>query len=184
MNNSEYREYLRRHKRSQNKGAYGKDSEMGKVYKSEWAIAKMMKDKNTSFDNISQAQKYVDRITKSKTWQKVRSNRRSNVTLVAMKDQSGGVAATAWGGYIKIKPGYMEKYVILHELAHEAGHMHHGRSFRQCLLKLVSQFMGRDVAEALKAEFKKHKLAFGDARKPLTEAKWLEAKNRMRSIRG
>ena len=72
----------------------------------------------------------------------------------------------------------------MHELAHQAGHMHHGRSFRQCLLKLVSQFMGRKEADALKAEFKKAKLAFGNARKPMTEAQWLKARNRMRSIRG
>jgi len=181
----EYKVYLKEHQRRQNKGAYGsKDSEMTKVYKSEWAISKLLNEHSTQFEDIRQAQKFVDKITKSKTWEKVRSNRRSFVTLVAMKDQSGGVAASAWGGHIKVKPKHMNTYVLLHELAHEAGHMHHGRSFRQCLLKLVSQFMGREVADALKAQFKERKLACGKARKPMDFDKWLARRKHMEAMRG
>ena len=71
----------------------------------------------------------------------------------------------------------------MHELAHQAGHMHHGRSFRQCLLKLVGAFMGAEEKAILKNEFKRKGLACGNARKPLTYEKWLEAKKRMEKIR-
>ena len=185
MHHPEYREYLRRHKRNQNKGAYGKDSEMTKLYKCEWAVSSILNTKDTKFEDIDQAQKFANRVTRSKTWDKVKSNSRKSVLLVKMKDSSGGIAGLAeYGGLIKLKSIGLNKYTVLHELAHQAGHMHHGRSFRQCLLKLVSQFMGRKEADALKAEFKKAKLAFGNPRKPLTEAQWLKARNRMRSIRG
>ena len=184
MHHPEYREYLRRHKRKQNKGAYGKDSEMTKLYKCEWAVSSILNTKDTKFDNIDQAQKFANRVTKSKTWNKVKSNSRKSVMLVKMKDSSGGIAGIAeYGGLIRLKSIGLNKYTVLHELAHQAGHMHHGRSFRQCLIKLVSQFLGREEANALKAEFKKAKLPFGNARKPLTEAQWLKARNRMVLIR-
>jgi len=170
-----YREYLREHRRRQNKGAYGKDSEMSKVYKSEWAVKGLHDDK---LESIREAEKYVNRILKSKTWSKV--SKRKHVAVVEMKDARGGIAACAeYGGVIKIKKSHMNKYVLLHELAHHAGHMHHGRSCRQVLLKLTSQFLGRDKANALKAEFKKRKLAYGEARKPLTEAQWNQRRKRL-----
>lgn len=170
-----YREYLMEHRRRQNKGAYGKDSEQSKVYKAEWAIKGLNKDK---FKSIQEAEKYTKRILKSKTWAKV--SRRKHVAIVEMKNVSGGLAGFCeYGGVIKLKPRYMSKYVLLHELAHAAGHYHHGRSFRQVLLKLTGQFMGREWADKLKAEFKKRKLAYGEPRKPLTEAQWNARRRRL-----
>jgi len=175
-----YLEYKLEHRRRQNKGAIGKDSEQGKVYASEWAIRSLLQPESSKFENVRDAQKFVDRVMKSKTWEKVRQNNRKRVPVVAMRDRSGGVNALCeWSGEIKCKPSHMYKYVIIHELAHAAGHMHHGRSFRQCLLKLTSQFLGRDKADALKAQFKKRNLPFGDARKPLTEAQWNARRDRL-----
>jgi hypothetical protein len=68
-------------------------------------------------------------------------------------------------------------------MAHCLGHMHHGRSFRRDLLKLVSRFMGRPQANALKNAFKAHKLPCGDARKPLTFEQWKAARDRMVNAR-
>ena len=34
----------------------------------------------------------------------------------------------------------LNKYTLLHELTHCLGHMHHGRSFRYTLLKMVQGF--------------------------------------------
>ena len=61
--------------------------------------------------------------------------------------------------------------------------MHHGRSFRRDLVKLVSRFMGRPQAAALKQAFKAHKLPYGEARKPLTFEQWKAARDRMVNAR-
>ena len=170
-----YKDYLKEHRRRQNKGAYGKYSEMQKVYESEWAVKGLHGEK---LESMREAEKYMNRVLKSKTWSKL--SRRKHIALVEMRDVSGGCAARAeYGGIIKIKPKHLNKYVLLHEMAHQAGHMHHGRSFRQCVLKLTSQFMGREKANALKAEFKKRKLACGEPRKPLTEAQWKQRRSRL-----
>lgn len=172
---SDYKTYLMEHRRRQNKGAYGKDSEMGKVYSAEWSVKDLHDDK---LEDIREVEKFVKRVCKSKTWAQL--SKRKHVLVTEMKNVGGGVAACAeYGGLIKIKKRHMNKYVVLHELAHCAGHYHHGRSFRQVLVKLTSRFLGRDKANALKAEFKKRKLAYGAPRKPLTEAQWKKRKERL-----
>ena len=77
----------------------------------------------------------------------------------------------------------MNEYTVLHELAHCVGHWHHGRSFRQCLLKLVSRFMSAADAQFLKEEFKAGKLSVGNARKPMSFDQWVAAKTRMEKMR-
>ena len=170
-----YKAYLMEHRRRQNKGAYGKDSEMGKVYKAEWSVKGLNSHK---LKDIHDVEKFAQRVVKSKTWAQL--SKRKHVAIVEMKNVGGGIAACAeYGGVIKIKKSHMNKYVVLHELAHQAGHMHHGRSFRQTVLKLTSRFLGRDVANELKAAFKKQKLSYGEARKPLTEAQWKQRRKRL-----
>ena len=180
-----YKQYLSNHKRRQNKGAgFSKDSEQGKVYASEWAITKHLYTKKNKFKDIQECQNFVNRVVQSKTWSKVKRPLRS-VMLVEMKDKSGGVAGLSYGSRILLKPRYgFDKYTILHELAHSAGHSHHGRSFRQTLLKLVSAFLGRREANLLKQEFKKRKLSFGEARKPLTFDQWLAKRERLNKAKG
>ena len=171
-----YKAYLLEHRKRQNKGAYGnKDSEMGKVYKAEWSVKGLRDNK---LKDIHEVEKFVKRVVKSKTWAQL-TNRR-NVAVVEMKNVSGGIAACAmYGGLIKIKKSHMNKYVVLHELAHCAGHYHHGRSFRQVLVKLTSRFLGRELANELKAAFKKQKLSYGEPRKPLTESQWNQRRSRL-----
>jgi hypothetical protein len=77
----------------------------------------------------------------------------------------------------------MHKYILLHELAHCLGHMHHGRSFRQCVLELVGTFMGTAEKKLLKAQFKKHKLACGEAKKPMAFEQWNASRLRMEKLR-
>jgi hypothetical protein len=190
----DYQVYLRKQKISQNKGLTGKDSQVGKCYQAEWNY-----QKNTvheKFENIKSAQKFVNRITKSKTYNKMYSEAHMNesierlfaprqVRVAAMKRSTGkGLAAFAYYNSITVdtKVG-LDAYTILHELSHTVGHMHHGRSFRQCLVKLVSRFLGRDEAKKLKTEFKKKKLSFGNAREPMCMETWVAARNRLNVYR-
>jgi hypothetical protein len=77
----------------------------------------------------------------------------------------------------------LDEYTLLHELAHCLGHMHHGRSFRRALLELVGGFMGTEAKKTLKEEFKKRKLSFGDARKPMEFEQWRASVQRMEKMR-
>jgi putative metallohydrolase (TIGR04338 family) len=195
----QYNEYLRKHQVKQNKGARGKDSERLKTYRAEWAFH----DTNgygIEFESIEQVQKYIDKVTKSKTyrtlWQDAYESRKdkdfgaifrgTQVSVAAKKRNGAGNAGMAYVDQNHIvldtKTG-MNEYTVLHELAHCIGHAHHGRSFRQALVKLTSRFMGTSAAKDLKSHFKKAKLSYGDPRKPMTFDQWIASKNRMEKMR-
>lgn len=193
MSRLEYQTYLLKHSRKQNKGAnYTQDSERLKTYRCEWEFQR--KCDFQEFENLAEAQRYAKKIYKSKTWQKLWSEGinkdvtrmiASNPGVVAKQRSSGRGNAGHTNGYtvtLDTKVG-LNLYTLLHELAHCLGHMHHGRSFRKCLLALVSRFMGRDAADTLKAEFKKAKLACGEERKPMGYEQWMAARDRMEKIR-
>jgi len=66
----QYNGYLRNHQNKQNRGQRGRDSERLKTYRAEWAF----QDINGSghqFESIEQVQKYINKITKSKTYTKL-----------------------------------------------------------------------------------------------------------------
>ena len=188
-----YSNYLVRHRQKQNKGAGGsRDSEMTKTYKAEWVAQADMRMMGLypTFSDIKEAQRFTKKVCRSKTWAKLyEANRASKPTddLVVRLKMSGHGRKTAGftnGRRIVLDPyAGMNVYVLLHEMTHCLGHMHHGRSFRRDLLKLVSRFMGRPQAAALKNAFKAHKLPCGAARKPLSFEAWKAARDRMKNAR-
>lgn len=190
MSKIEYQTYLLKHEAKQNRGAkLSQDSERLKTYRAEWAFQRQYSVRE--FNDLAEAQKFAKKIYKSKTWQKLWSDsdatrmKATNPGVVAKQRSSGRGTAGHTNGYtvtLDMKVG-LNDYTLLHELAHCLGHMHHGRSFRKTLLALVSRFMGRDAASILKAEFKKAKLACGEARKPLTYEQWKAARDRMEMMR-
>lgn len=187
----EYKEYLRNHKRKQNKGAMGRvDSEKSKTYQAEWAFQKRVNIKK--FKDLKEAQKRAKQIYATKKWQKVwRLERDTERDLmkrpaVVLKERNTGRGTAGWtDGWAVVldsKAG-LDEYTLLHELAHCLGHMHHGRSFRRALLELVGAFMGTEAKKILKEEFTKRKLKCGKARQPMTLTQWRVARNRMENIR-
>lgn len=184
-----YEEYLRNHAKKQNKGAKGKDSERQKTYEAEWAMQSQVAIKQ--FKTIEDAQKRAKAIYKTAKWQKVWSlekntSRKPQTPYITAKLRSSGRGTAGWAtGSMVVLDQYcgLDEYTLLHELTHCLGHMHHGRSFRRCLLELVGSFMGREAKDILKGEFKKRKLACGAPRKPLTFAQWKKAKARMENMR-
>lgn len=191
---NEYCDYVRNHKRKQNKGAYGsKDSERQKCYDSEFAMLKQI-NTNTEFVSIEDARQYAKKIYKTKTWEKLwRQSVNADVTKVYSKEPEivakfrntgRGTAGFATMNKVTLDTqAGLNKYVLLHELTHTLGHMHHGRSFRKTLLGMVGTFMGAKEKAILQEEFKKRKLAFGDARKPLEFDAWVERKSRLTGVR-
>ena len=188
----QYNNYLREHCKKQNKGHRGKDSERLKTYKAEWRFQANF-GSGREFESIAEVQKYVNKVTKSKTFSKLVADGptieqlfRDNKVRVAAKSRNTGrgTAGLASPGRITLDTLVgMNEYTVLHELAHCVGHWHHGRSFRKALLALVSRFMSAADAQFLKDEFKAGKLSVGNARKPMSYDQWVAAKTRMEKMR-
>jgi len=143
-----YRLSKTQQKRRRGRTAF-KDSNKTKVYRAEWAF-EAIHGTGKDFKNIKQCQKYVDRIVMSKLWGELTNHRRITVT----QTKATRILGRAYGSRIDLAKNGFNQYVVLHELAHCAGHMHHDVSFRQTLVKLVSRFWGREQAAELKKQFK------------------------------
>ena len=188
-----YETYLLKHKAKQNRGAkYSRDTEKLKTYKSEWSF--QSRAEIPDFKNLTDAQNFANKLYKSKTWIKLwQKSVEEDVgkifsgqpQVVGMSRRSKTMSGYTNGTTVTLCPTTgMNKYVLLHELAHCLGHMHHGRSFRQCVLSLVGAFMGAKEKKILKEEFKKKKLACGEPRKPMSYENWVASVRRMEKVRG
>jgi hypothetical protein len=158
-----------------------KDSSKSKVYQAEWAWQDIY-DCGGSL-TFEQAVKYVDRVTKSKLWNQLNDGPKE-ICVEMMRDMKyAATAGRAYGTKIMLAPRHATKYVILHELAHCAGFMHHDVGFRQTVVKLVSRFMGVEAAKALKEQFKKKGLKMSIKNKILGPLEWMAAKEKMARLR-
>ena len=184
-----YNKYLNSHKRkhSMNRMANSRDTETGRVYKAEraWLKNKWVQKRNLQFKNLKQAQQRCNYITKTRAYKKIDKKGGHQVTLREKANYHGrGCHGWAYTYEITLCPtNGFNLYTLLHELAHAAGEMHHGREFRNRLLKLVSAFMGPDAAKELKKEFKNQKLKLGNHPKPYTFERWSGAREKMAAMR-
>ena len=186
-----YNRYLVKHRNKQNKGAASRDSEKQRTYAAENLFMRMCD--NPTFNTLDEVTKFSRKIYKSKTWIKLwEKSIESDVgriftaqpVIAQMNSRTKTMSGFTNGRTVTLCPitGF-NKYVLLHELAHTLGHMHHGRSFRQCLLSLVGTFMGAHEKKVLANEFKRKGISYGDARKPQTFEVWMAAKQRMAKMR-
>ena len=193
-----YNQYLVKHREKQNKGGNTlRDSEKQKTYNAEnQFLSQLITDglsQRLIFDRIEDAQKCAKKIYKTKKWSKLWQksvdddvSRIFNATpdIVAMNTRNKTMSGFTNGKTVTLcTVTGMHKYILLHELAHCLGHMHHGRSFRQCVLELVGTFMGTAEKKLLKAQFKKYKLACGEPKKPMAFAQWNASRLRMENLR-
>jgi len=138
------------------------DSQRSKVYRAEWSFERKNFESIHRFSSIKEAIAYANKVVKSATWQKVKGpigNDIQTLEVRARKIGSRTAGLAYWNGIIELNPEFgFNEYTLLHELAHSAGYMHHDGSFVECLLKLVSRFMGPNLAKELKSEFKNKKV--------------------------
>ena len=162
------------------------DSGRSKVYQSEFSVQRKYPESSM---NLSEKDclKYFKRIVKSKTYQSLvqGSTGMHNPGIRFMKaSQNARVAGQASYSGIALRPNSgTNKYVIIHELAHTAGNMHHDVGFRQTLVKLVSRFLGTAMAKDLKKEFRSRKLKMSVSQNIMSPLKWLESYQRMENMR-
>jgi len=164
----------------------GTDSGRSKVYQSE---QQAMRKYPESTMNLSEkeCQKYFKRIVNSKTYQSLVSGStgQTNPALRFMKaSDNARVSGQASRAGVALRPNLgTNKYVMLHELAHTAGNMHHDVGFRQTLVKLVSRFMGVAMAKDLKKEFRARKLKMKVSQTIMSPLKWYESYLKMAKMR-
>ena len=161
------------------------DSGKNKVYKSEWATERKFPEVKQSMTE-KEITKFFKRVVKSKTYQTLSEKGNSNPKLEFMKtvNWNARIAGQATYGKIRLQPSCgMNKWVVLHELAHTAGHMHHDLPFRQALLKLISRFLGVEVAKELKRQFRKNKVKMTVSQTIKSPEKWLQDYNKMAALR-
>jgi acyl carrier protein phosphodiesterase len=183
-----YDEYLLRFNRVKRRGrsAY-KDSEKTKVYTAE---NKFLCDYtkvggvNKNFKDYDEALRAMNNILVSKTWSKFSKNRRIELVQkrdMGMRSRTAGLAT--WGQITLCPTSGFNMYVLLHELAHVAGHMHHDLSFRQTLVKLVSRFMSAKAGDILKKTFRSSGLRMHRKTTTMTAQQWVRTYRRMAAVR-
>jgi len=161
------------------------DSGRNKVYKSEWATEAKFPEVKKSMTE-KEITKFFKRVVKSKTYQTLSEKGNSNPKLEFMKtvNYNARIAGQATYGKIRLQPSCgMNKWVVLHELAHTAGHMHHDVPFRQALVKLISRFLGTEVAKELKRQFRERKVKMTVSQVIMSPEKWLDNYNKMAALR-
>lgn len=167
-----------------------RDSGRSKVYTAENnAVAEYEKNGGVikSFDHPKDAEKYIKQITQSKTWEKLtESSGHRNVRLNILKDMGDRCAVAGMAhsnGQLDLAPRHMTQYVIIHELAHLAGNMHHDIGFRIDLVKLCSRFIGTEFAKILKKKFRDNKLKMSVPQSIMDPVKWYESVKKMEKVR-
>lgn len=183
---SKYSDYVAKRDRKIRTGRVArKDSSKTRVYEAEWKFEKVFPGK--PIKDQEAAQKFAEKVVQSKTWSKISESRIA--PRIEMKKDMGNYSATAGVAYgfglIKLCPrNGLNTYVLLHELAHSAGYMHHDLPFRKALITLVSRFMGRDAAKYLKTCFKEKGLKMTVRNtKLLSPTEWLEKYKKMETMR-
>ena len=162
-------------------GKYSRDSDKSKVYSAEFKYERTY-GQGKKFKNLEEAQKYCDKVLASKTWKKIST---AGVRNIALAEMSGSrTAGRAWAHNIDLnRRSGLNQYVLLHEMAHSAGNMHHDVRFRITLLKLVSRFMSSENADYLKACFKEKKLKVTESSNIKSPEVWKKSYDRLTAAR-
>ena len=175
-----YAKYYRQKKKVSRLGRRANtDSEISKVYESEFSFIRKVKIKK--FKDIKQADQRLKQITSSKLWEQLTGGKKCRLELNTRLTSYGGMSFP--GGKIELSKCGLDEYTLIHELAHQTRNsMHHGVQFRINLLKLVSRFMGTEMAKLLKGEFKKRKLKLSIP-EPRSPESWYKSYQHMEMVR-
>jgi predicted metal-dependent hydrolase len=166
------------------KNSHGwKDSERSKTYDAEWKFEANYPHVTKEL-TLKECRTFAKRVLKSKLWENFNHKNdpaiglRSACKTVRIEQmRSNSLSGVCYRELIRLSESGMNKYVVLHELAHAAGFGKHDYRFRECLIRLVSRFLGREEAKALKKCFREKKLRVSRPIIKSPEA-WLKAVDR------
>ena len=139
------------------------DSQRERLYRAERAV---FTERPIDFKTRKGLEGRVNRLARSATARKLRAEfglpLKGPITVQLVR----GRTCTSYGGLITFAKTSMSEWVMLHELAHELAPraVHHHWPFAYIYLKLVSRFMGPEVAAKLKKSFREHGVRFAPKR--------------------
>jgi hypothetical protein len=134
----------------------GRDTQRSKLYDSEHQVFRYDRD----FTTVRQAQKWSNSITGSRWWKGL-----GGPSFVLIKQtRSDANTSTALGrrNEIKLAPGMMSKWVLLHELAHIAmfhiarNRPSHGPEYALVYRRLIEEFLGDEWRQHLGVAFERN----------------------------
>ena len=127
-----------------------------KVYDTEWSVEAGRRDFSAKNKlTIGEARKLVAEVLKSGLWKQARRNapkpgkKRQKSVVVDINNRFKQWAGMSYGGRIELSPRHIDKFTVLHEMAHEAGYGGHGRGFRLMQVLLLAKFGDLSVARKL-----------------------------------
>lgn len=127
------------------------------------------------FETLPEVRAYIVRVMSSKRFEKIIGRRIwfDPKAAVRVKDGRGRKSACCWSYRRFSFPMFSRtRWIILHEIAHGAtGLKHrepvaaHGREFCAVYLELVRYWIGKEAHDALREQFKQHKVPYAPKRK-------------------
>ena len=149
-----------------------RDSQRKKVYTAERAaFPDYPLSSQPALPNITDVEAYVAKVWSSKRVQSLFATAHEATYPPRVTDGRGRRSACAFDNEIRMPKKMRHEWVVLHELAHVISRRRmqtiagHGWEFCATYLQLVLYIMGRDRHDALKREFKAHKVRFSAPRK-------------------
>lgn len=158
------------------------DSQTERVYSAEYKFEQEF-DVGV-FENEQSIQKFTKKVLESDTWKQIQFNnlfaeysiKTPKIRVVCKKTPKGIVAHAYHDGLIVLNttPEGMNKFTLLHELAHQAGYMHHDWGFVHAFVVLVEEFMGKKEGQRFKEILTGRKVKFSAKRKtPKFPTEWI-----------
>ena len=188
MNAMKYQTYKIRSDRRDGNIYY--DADQSRVYSAEHKARQEWRRNGIVMPEIKDWDQFVKRgnaILKSKKWKQLvdeyGGHYKVRFELGKNMGERTAYAGKSYGSMIRMSPLHLDYEILLHELAHSAGNMHHGRGFRRCHIALVQRFIGKDAATILKQCYKEYNLKYSKPRKEMTPEEYERACERLREAR-
>ena len=139
-----------------------RDFQRAKAYKAERELS-IWTYNGQDFRSVAEMQKYVDRLTSYKWF----VDQFGSGWKITVKDGRGrrkacGAMTGARTGYVKMPLWSRSKLVLLHEVAHAINKRwdRHGPYWAASYILLVEKMLGEEIAQELRANFRKHNVDF------------------------
>lgn len=166
----------------------GRDAQRNKVYLAENEFRSQFYQKFPQyfkkFDDISQAQQMADDIVRSDWWKNRNYHSMYEGVKVRCMGENKTYLGTARFGRIELSVKGMNNLILIHEICHCAGNMHHGIGFREAHINLLKALYGDGPANLLKESYKNHELKFKrNEIKIMDPEQWLKAYRRAQVAR-
>lgn len=139
-----------------------RDSQRSKVYAAERSVFSGGSHRPELLLTEAQLRRWLKTITTSTWWRRRHDEDRwpRHAPYLEFGDRGGSAHYQPWTRTIRLRPGSMRRWVLLHELAHHVSsnvnEAAHGWEFCAAYLALVRKWLGVEAERKLRAAFRTH----------------------------